>query len=258
MAEDSGPGAAPGAVPGTVPAAAPEVLSSGLLLGPAKVANAYEETMQRLLQSIRLGLIAPGERLPSERDLAQRLQVSRATLREALGSLADAGWVVVRRGRYGGTFAADAPPAVTGADGVRPSREELEDVLALRAVLEVGSAGRAAASELSASDRERLWQAYEECRSAPPDGYRVADSRLHLLIAELIGAGGLVPLVADVRLRVNELLDGIPLLAPNIVHSDDQHRAVVGAILRGNADEARAAMAEHLEGTEALLRGFYG
>lgn len=238
--------------------AAPEVLSSSLLLRPAKVANAYEETVQRLLQSIRLGLIAPGERLPAERDLAGRLQVSRATLREAIGSLAEAGWVVVRRGRYGGTFAADTLPTPTAAGGVRPTADELEDVLALRAVLEVGAAGRAADGELTATDRERLWQAYEECRTATPDGYRVADSRLHLLIAELIGAGGLVPLVADVRLRVNELLDGIPLLAPNIAHSDEQHRAVVGAILRGNADEARSAMAEHLEGTEALLRGFYG
>ncbi|WP_394551543.1 FadR/GntR family transcriptional regulator [Agromyces sp. MMS24-JH15] len=234
---------------------APAVLSAGLLLTPAKPANAYEETMQRLLQSIRLGLIAPGERLPPERELAQLLQVSRATLREALGSLADAGWIVVRRGRYGGAFAAEAsedvPRAAPGAvDG-------LEDLLALRAVLEVGGAGRAAASELSATDRERLWQAYEDCRSATASGYRVADSRLHLLVAELIGSATLVPLVADVRLRLNELLDGIPLLAPNIAHSDEQHRAIVGAILRGNAEEARAAMAEHLEGTEALLRGFY-
>ena len=41
-----------------------EVLSAGLLLTPARPANAFEETVQRLLQSIRLGLIAPGERCP--------------------------------------------------------------------------------------------------------------------------------------------------------------------------------------------------
>ena len=239
-----------------------EVLSAGLLLTPARPANAFEETVQRLLQSIRLGLIGPGERLPPERELAGMLEVSRDTLREAIASLAEAGWVVARRGRYGGTFVSDelptAAPISAGADRdpMGPAAR-LEDTLALRAVIEVGVARRAAESELAAGDRERLWQAYEECRSAPGVQYRMADSRLHLLIAEVIGAPTLIPLVADVRMRVNELLDGIPLLAPNIAHSDEQHRAIVDAILRGSPDDAAAAMAEHIEGTEALLRGFY-
>ena len=239
-----------------------EVLSAGLLLTPARPANAFEETVQRLLQSIRLGLIGPGERLPAERELAGMLEVSRDTLREAIGSLADAGWVVARRGRYGGTFVSDELPATnhatsgTAADPLIASGR-LEDTLTLRSVIEVGAARRAAESELSASDRERLWQAYEECRAATGDQYRMADSRLHLLIAEVLGAPSVIPLVADVRMRVNELLDGIPLLAPNIAHSDEQHRAIVGAILRGSPDDAARAMAEHVEGTEALLRGFY-
>ena len=239
-----------------------EVLSAGLLLTPARPANAFEETVQRLLQSIRLGLIGPGERLPPERELAGMLEVSRDTLREAIASLAEAGWVVARRGRYGGTFVSDElpvpAPAVARADrGPLSPIVRLEDTLALRAVIEVGTARRAAESELTAADRERLWQADEECRAAAGDQYRMADSRLHLLIAEVLGAPSLIPLVADVRMRVNELLDGIPLLAPNIAHSNEQHRAIVGAILRGTPDDAAAAMAEHIEGTEALLRGFY-
>lgn len=242
--------------------AAAEVLSAGLLLTPARPANAFEETVQRLLQSIRLGLIGPGERLPPERELAGMLEVSRDTLREAIASLAEAGWVVARRGRYGGTFVSDelpSPSPVAAGEDPDPlgPAARLEDTLALRAVIEVGTARRAAESELSALDRERLWQAYEECRNAPGGQYRMADSRLHLLIAEVVGAPSVIPLVADVRMRVNELLDGIPLLAPNITHSDEQHRAIVSAILRGSPDEAATAMAEHIEGTEALLRGFY-
>ncbi len=65
-----------------------------------------------------------------------------------------------------------------------------------------------------------------------------------------------MPLVADVRMRVNELLDDIPLLAPNIAHSNEQHEAIVRAILRGNPDAAVEAMSEHIAGSEALLRGF--
>ena len=58
------------------------------------------------------------------------------------------------------------------------------------------------------------------------------------------------------RGRLNELLDAIPLLAPNIEHSKKQHAEIVAAILRGDADGARRAMAEHVAGTASLLRGF--
>ncbi|MDQ0574895.1 FadR/GntR family transcriptional regulator [Agromyces albus] len=266
--DDAGDPAAgvPEPAPPTAPTAPPEVVADvlrpGLLLTPARPANAFEETVQRLLQSIRLGLIGPGEQLPPERELAGMLEVSRDTLREAIASLGEAGWIVSRRGRYGGTFVSDELPSTSssapGAGGDPATRAiRLEDTLALRAVIEVGAARRAAESELAATDRERLWQAYEECRVATSAQYRMADSRLHLLIAEVLGAPSVIPLVADVRMRVNELLDGIPLLAPNIAHSDEQHRAIVGAILRGSPDEAASAMAEHLEGTEALLRGFF-
>jgi DNA-binding GntR family transcriptional regulator len=82
------------------------------------------------------------------------------------------------------------------------------------------------------------------------------DSRLHLAIAEVSGSPSLTSAVADVRMRLNALLDAIPLLERNIVHSDKQHRAVVEAILAGDPAAARRAMGEHLAGTAALLRAF--
>ena len=72
----------------------------------------------------------------------------------------------------------------------------------------------------------------------------------------MAGSPSLTTAVADVRIRVNELLDAIPLLPPNIEHSDRQHAAVVTAILTGDPAGARRGMAEHLAGTAALLRGF--
>lgn len=234
-----------------------------LLLRPTKSPNVFEETMQRLLQSVRLGLVAPGERLPAERVLATMLGVSRDTLRDAIAALTDAGYLVSRRGRYGGTFVVDEVPALTPVvteAGVSPRRSvpraELDDTLVLRSILELGAARQAAMSDLTGAQRESLWQALQDCSGSAPADYRRHDSRLHLLIAELAGAPSLVPLVADVRMRVNELLDGIPLLAPNIAHSDEQHEEIVKAILRGNPGEATRAMEEHVAGSEALLRGF--
>ncbi|WP_424231734.1 FadR/GntR family transcriptional regulator, partial [Actinophytocola sp.] len=81
------------------------------LFRPVRTRNAFEETVERLLQAIRLGVAGPGERLPSERELAARLGVSRVTLRDAIRAIADAGYVESRRGRYGGTFVAGTLPS---------------------------------------------------------------------------------------------------------------------------------------------------
>lgn len=228
-----------------------------VLFRPVRSGNAFEDTVARLLQAVRLGIVAPGEAIPPERDLAARFSVSRDTVREAIRSLSDAGYLVARRGRYGGTFVSDTIPATSvGPDAAAPTAAEIEDVLGLRDILEVGAARAAAARDLSASERDLLWTRMQETAAAPAADYRRLDSRLHLGIGELVGIPSLVSLLADNRTRVNQLLDGIPLLAPNIGHSNEQHEAIVVAILTGSPERAAAAMAEHLEGSAALLRGF--
>jgi GntR family transcriptional repressor for pyruvate dehydrogenase complex len=230
------------------------------LLRPVRSGNAFEDTVARLLQTIRLGMVNPGDALPSERDLAGRFSVSRDTVRVAIRSLADAGFLVPRRGRYGGTFVADPLPAWTALDlaGAPPTAAEIDDVLGLRRILEVGAARAAAARSLSATDREMLWTCLTETAAASVDDYRRLDSRLHLAIGEVVGTPSLVSLLADNRTRVNELLGQIPLLVPNIEHSNEQHEAIVGAILTGDENRAAEAMEEHLDGSAALLRGFLG
>jgi DNA-binding FadR family transcriptional regulator len=226
---------------------------------PVRTGNPFEEAVERLLQAIKLGVVVPGDRLPSERDLAARLNVSRVTLREAIHALAEAGYVESRRGRYGGTFVNERLPKPRRTPAKRLARElgdGLEDALVLRSALETGAAEAAAARTMSDAEREHLCRCLAETSAATPADYRRLDSRLHLAIAEVTGSPSLTSATADVRMRLNELLDAIPLLERNIQHSNDQHQAIVGAILAGDPEAARLAMQEHLSGTAALLRAF--
>ena len=81
-----------------------EALWARSVFSPVPVRNAFEVTVERLAQSIRLSVLVGGDRLPPERELAGTFGVSRVTLREAIAALRDAGLLESRRGHGGGTF----------------------------------------------------------------------------------------------------------------------------------------------------------
>ena len=227
------------------------------VLRPVRAGNGFEEALEQILQVVRLGLVPGGERLPAERELAERLGVSRVTLREVLKVLQEQGLVEARRGRYGGTFVLRRADA-GGQDELRRriASVDIEDVLRFREVLEVGAAGLCASHGLDEEQADRLREALDRTGDAPLADYRRLDTLLHLTLAELCGSPTLTAQYAAVRATVNDLLDCIPLLVRNLEHSQRQHAALVAAVLDGDADGARETMREHCAGTAALLRGF--
>jgi DNA-binding FadR family transcriptional regulator len=237
-----------------------EALWARSVFAPVPVRNAFEVTVERLAQGIRLGVLAGGTRLPPERELADTFGVSRVTLREAIRALRDAGLVESRRGRGGGTFVVAPTTGVRGhgraAKLGSPTFSSMDDALDLRRVIEPGAAALAATRTLSAADRASLRRYLDEATNCRADARRLADSRLHLAIAALGGSASITAVVADVQMKLDELLRGIPVIAANISHSNAQHAAIVDAILAGRADQARVQMEEHCDGTAALLRGF--
>jgi DNA-binding FadR family transcriptional regulator len=238
---------------------APAGAADDALFRPVRAGNAFEETVERLLQTIRLGVVGPGERLPAEREMAARLSVSRVTVREAIRALQQAGYVESHRGRYGGTFVTRTLPRPSRRNLKQVAQEmggTLEDALTIRYVLEVGAAEAAALRGLTDAGRDNLRQRLKEATDAGLEDFRRHDSRLHLAIAEVVGSPSLTSAVAEARGRLNELLNVIPLLERNIEHSREQHTEIVEAILAGDAEGARRAMAGHLSATGSLLRGF--
>lgn len=236
------------------------------LLRPVRAGNAFEETVERLLSAIRLGVVGPGQRFPAEREFAAQLGISRITLRVALRELQQAGYVESRRGRHGGTFVTGEPAAPTQGEARRIAREQsgsLADALTFRMAIETGAAealarlvrGRAECPETGLA-RRQLAARLADVNGASPEDYRRLDTLFHLAIAELSGSGLLAAAAADARIRLNDFLNAIPILAHNIGHTAVQHAAITDAILAGDPDRARRAVTEHLDGTAALLRGF--
>ena len=233
-----------------------------LIFRPVAARNTFEETVERLAHAIKLGVVAPGQRFPAERDLAVQLGISRITLREAIRELQQAGFIESRRGRSGGTFVTYHPPAPSRGALLRIAREDgdkLTDALTFRMAVETGSAhllAQVSGEAARANVRDVLQARLADVNRASPQDYRRLDTLFHLSIAELTGSTLLAAACADARMRLNDLLNAIPVLRRNIDHTAGQHAAIVDAILAGNADLARRAVAEHLDGTGALLRGF--
>jgi GntR family transcriptional repressor for pyruvate dehydrogenase complex len=231
------------------------------VLRPVREGNAFESTVEVLGTAIRLGVFAEGERLPPERELAERLRVGRATLREAIAALREAGLVTTSRGRTGGTVVVyHGPDAATSALAGMPRGDaELSDLLAFRRVVEPGAAYLAASAALTADQRAWLVAVQEEAAaSTVRGGRRVADARLHLAVAALSGSPMVVEAVTQAQSRLSELLAAIPVMRLNIEHSDHHHGDLVSAVLSGDAERARRISEEHCDATAALLRGLLG
>jgi GntR family transcriptional regulator, transcriptional repressor for pyruvate dehydrogenase complex len=229
------------------------------VLRPVRGHHAFEACVEQLATTIRLGVYPLGSTLPPERELAVRLEVSRATLREAITALRTAGLVETRRGRGGGsvvTMKPQGPSARTVDNSTAAQRADWLDALDYRRIVEPGAAALAASVSLDDRARATLEAAHEAVSKASSRArHRQADSRFHLTLASLSGSPRVVEAVTSVQASLHEMLSAIPVLQTNITHSDTQHTSLVRALLEGRPERARTTMEEHCDDTAALLRG---
>src|SRR5918998_3790136 len=124
-------------------------------LPPFQVRQRYEQVADRIAADIRAGRLAPGDRLPSERDLARSLEVGRASVREAIAALQVAGVLETRPGS-GSFVAAGAGERARESHDASPS-----DLLEARALLEPAVARLAAQRGRPDPEAEALLNAME-------------------------------------------------------------------------------------------------
>src|ERR1700724_4112124 len=136
------------------PTAAGTLATPDAVFEPVRSQTAFEETVDRLGTAIKLGLRAPGARLPAERELCARLGIARSTLRQALTALSQSGHVFATRGRGGGTFVSDPQPPADppSAQMLAQWRDTCDQRLAIELGVAVLAAQRAERADLDAFD----------------------------------------------------------------------------------------------------------
>ncbi|HEX3931593.1 MAG TPA: FCD domain-containing protein [Nocardioides sp.] len=235
-----------------------------VVLRPVRGHHAFEACVEQLATAIRLGVHPHGTTLPPERELAQRLHVSRATVREAIIALRTAGMVETRRGRGGGSVVTYSPrrPRARARAAKSPSAEILAswlDSLTFRRIVEPGAVATAAGLDLADDQRAMLTTAYDAVtRAAGSAAHRQADSRFHLAFASVTGSPSIIEAVTRVQAALHDMLMQIPVYDVNIGHSNSQHEGILQAVLDGRVERARQTMEEHCDDTAALLRGLLG
>ena len=201
----------------------------------------YEQVADRIAADIRAGRLTPGERLPSERDLARRLEVGRASVREAIAALQVAGLVETRPGS--GSFVAATPDEVREVHDSSPS-----DLLEARALLEPQVARLAAQRGRPDDEIESLLAQMED---ATGDVWNDCDRRFHLRIAVLTGNPVLADLAGRIAAVMDEPLwqrlrdDSIAVPGRTTLHLAE-HRMIYEAIAEGDADAAELYASQHI------------
>jgi GntR family transcriptional repressor for pyruvate dehydrogenase complex len=228
--------------------------SAQTIFAPVQSQTAFEETLERLGTAIKLGLLAPGARLPAERELCRQLGISRSTLRQALTALVQSGHLFATRGRSGGTFVAESPPPAEAPSAALLAgwRDACDQRLAVELGVAVLAAERAEPEALAPlDDCVALMDATLEDFPA----YRQADVRWHIGLAEAAGSQRLLAAMTEAQGLMTDLISYIAHPPELLAWTNQQHAKMLVAVRGGDGHRAMRIMAEHLKGTEHVLAG---
>jgi GntR family transcriptional repressor for pyruvate dehydrogenase complex len=225
---------------------------------PVKTQRVYMQIVDQILDLLRKGEYRPGSQLPPERDLAEQLEVSRASLREALSALQLLGLVETRSGQ--GTFLstrADSTLLRLDASLLYQDLESPFTILQARKAVEPSIAALAARQRSSKALR-RLEEIQDLAESDSLGLSSEGDRRFHLAIAEATQNPVLVHMMSVVYELMGQrlwlLLRDSTASEPERLHEyARQHRGIYAAIAQQDASAAAALMQEHLESVEKLM-----
>ena len=217
-------------------------------ISPVERNSVADQVAKKILDLVRTGNLKPGDQLPPERDLAQMLQVSRPSLREALRGLQILGVVKSRQG--GGAFISslDAADLLAPLQFLITLNTENAPALYESRTLVDGGIARMAAERLSAADLARLRSMVELQADLVNDplGFRVSDLEFHQTIMESTGNPFLVRVSHSLYVLGMEYRRAASETPGVLRRSLADHEELVAAFAARDADAAEKAMIQHL------------
>ena len=221
------------------------------LFAPVAGGRISLQIVQQIQDAIRSSRLKPGDRLPPERDLADRFGVSRVTVRDALRSLEVLGLIRIRVGAAGGAFVTSPGAEIVG-EGLTNlmllSSLEPEEIAEARLILELGSVALATARATD-DDIKALHAMMRDAQSALDLGTyeRGMSVQFHLRVAQIAGNNAISLLTDSFRgplsmhvIRTREPQDSW------FLHTVQEHQEIVKAIEQRDTAAAQRRMAEHL------------
>jgi GntR family transcriptional repressor for pyruvate dehydrogenase complex len=211
------------------------------------------EIARRLLDYLLSGEVRPGDRIPSERQLADYLGVNRPAVREAIRALGFLGLLEVRQGS--GTY-------FRGPDqdllfrlfewSLLFGEKEVRDVMEMRADLEIIAAGRAA-ERRSEADVTALKELLDRMRRSDAAEFPDADVAFHSKIAAIAGNVVLRDMLASIRTMIHGWVDRNITAAGTTKIAYRDHVPIYRAIAAGDPEAARTAMTSHMQAATRRL-----
>ncbi len=218
----------------------------------------YVRVARRIAELISSGEVAPGDKLPSERDLAEMLQVSRPSVREAMIALEVSGLIEVRTGS--GIYVAEqgaGQPLMVADDGIGPF-----EILEMRLLVEPEACALAAEriSEAQLAELKALLVAMQQSNGTPE--MEAHDGRFHQLIARATENTAIEKTIAwlwELRAQ-SELSRGFHrlIIEEGVYPVLDEHERILNALEAGDAEAARDAMRAHLEASTSAAATHFG
>jgi DNA-binding FadR family transcriptional regulator len=215
---------------------------------PIRRYRVSEDVSEQLKEAILLGQFKTGDKLPSERDLAEEFEASRVAIREALRTLENSGFIAIRQGPAGGAFVTDLTfehLADTYLDLFLANKISIPELYQLRLLVEPEVA-RAAAQNTSPKYAARL-QAALDAEELPLLNLLDDIDRkmaLHFILAEMCGNRFFEGLVRSMMRLTRRVVEAVSP-DPRDMHPGGWHGPVVEAVLRKDAEAAFVAMRHH-------------
>jgi DNA-binding FadR family transcriptional regulator len=225
---------------------------------PIRQFRVSEEVTEQLKQSILLGGFKAGDKLPSERDLAEQFQVSRVAIREALRKLEHSGFILTRQGATGGAYVTDLNfeyLANAFLDLFLADKISIPELHRVRLLIEPEIA-RSAALAVTPEYAQRLTKALqsEELTATSLSQDIQIKTAVHYILAEMCGNRFFEAIIRSSMKLTHRLIE-IVHPYPYTLHPAGLHRPIVEAVLAGNPEASCVAMKKHtVEFGEILIK----